>query len=184
MEIFRQENLIKWDHIFSLTNMDGEWVEYRECMVLSPSWEDVIPLHQDLYDALKPTVSATISLKGGLRAPRQGGWLEGYEPEVTIVAFDDSVELKVLDVSRPDSPVRNEIVNTNQMIGLPALNPGDYLVEAYTAGKLAARRTLRILSWNSLNCAQPEQPFDVKVGTFALRGAIIKLNEVEDNGEE
>jgi hypothetical protein len=181
MEIFRQEDLLKWDHIFSI---DDEWVEYRECMILSPSWDGVIPQREDLYDALKPTVSATISLKGGLRAPRQGGWLEGYEPEVTIVAFDDSVELKVLDVSCPDETIMNEIVNTNQIICLPSLNPGNYLVEARIAGKLAVQRTLRILSWDAIDCAQPEYPFDVKVGTFALRGAVIKVNEVEDNGEE
>ena len=96
MENFKQEDLLKWDQDFSINE---EWVEYRECMIISPSWEGIIPQHQDLYDALKPTISATISLKGGLRVPNQGGWLEGYAPEMTIIAFDDSIELKLLAVS-------------------------------------------------------------------------------------
>ena len=62
-------------------------IEYRECMITSQSWEGIIPQYQDLYDALKPSVSATISFKGGLRIPNQRGWLEGYAPEMTIIAF-------------------------------------------------------------------------------------------------
>ena len=181
MEIFREEALLKWDHDFPVNE---EWIEYRECMIVSPNWDGIIPQHQDLYDALKPVVSVAISLKGGLRGPNQNGWLEGYPPELTIIAFDDSVELKLLDVSCPDEPIMDEIVNTNQQVSLPTLDSGDYLVEAYSLGKLTTQRVLQILSWNSLDCRQPEQPFDVNVGTFALCGAIIKMEEPGNNGEE
>ena len=181
MEIFRQEDLLKWDHEFSINE---EWVEYRECMIVSPSWGGIIPQCQDLYDALKPTISATISLKGGLRVPNQGSWLEGYGPEMTIIAFDDSVELKLLDISCPDEPIMNEVINTNQQISYPDLDSGDYLLEAYSSGKLTTRKVLQILPWDSLDCRQPEQPFDVNVGTFTLRGAIIKMSEYEDNREK
>ena len=181
LEIFRQEALFEWDHYFPIND---EWAEYRECMIVSPSWEGIIPQHQDLYDALKPAISATISLKGGLRVPNQGGWLEGYAPEMTIIAFDDSVELKLLDASCPDEPIMDEVVNTNQRESLPALDPGDYLFEAYSVRKLIARRTLRILPWDSLDCIPPEHPFDVNVGTFTLKGAIIKVNEIQENQEE
>ena len=181
MEIFRQEALLNWDHDFPIND---EWTEYRECMIISPSWESIIPQHQDLYDALKPAISATISLKGGLRVPNQGGWLEGYAPEITITAFDDSVELKLLDVSCPDEPIMDEVVNTNQQESLPALDPGAYLFEVYSVRKLIARRTLRILPWDSLDCIPPEHPFDVNVGTFTLKGTIIKVNEIQDNEEE
>ena len=174
MENFKQEDLLKWNQDFSINE---EWVEYRECMIVSPSWEGIIPQHQDLYDALKPTISATISLKGGLRVPNQGGWLEGYPPEMTIIAFDDSVELKLLAVSNSDTPLMDQFVNTNKPISLPSLCPGDYLLEAYSSGKLATQKVLRILPWNSLECRQPEQPFDVNVGTFTLCGASIKIEK-------
>ena len=181
LEIFKQEALLDWDRDFRINE---EWIEYRGCMIVSPSWTGIIPQYQDLYDALKPAVSATISLKGGLRAPNQSGWLEGFAPEITVFAFDDNVELRLLDISRPDEPIIIEIIKTNQQGPLPTLDPGDYLLEAYSLAKLATQRTLRILSWNSLDCQQPEQPFHVNVGTFTLCGAIIKMKNSEDNGEE
>ena len=181
LEIFKQEALFEWDYDLRIND---EWLEYRECMIISPSWEGIIPQCQDLYDALKPTISATVSLKEGLRVPDQNGWLEGYPPEMTIIAFDDSVELKLLDASCPDEPVMDEIVNTNQHVNLPALDPGDYRLEVFNAGKLATQRGFRILSWDSLDCPEPQQPFDVNVGTFALCGAVIRMKKSEDNGEE
>ena len=176
MEIFKQEALLEWDHDFSIND---DWVEYRECMIVSPSWEGIIPQRQELYDALKPPMSATISMKGGLRVPNQSGYLEGYAPEMTIIAFDDSVELKLLDVSRPDEPIMDEIVKANQPINYPDLDSGDYLIEAYNLGKLATRRGFRIAPWDSLDCRQPKEAFSVEIGKFRLRGAIIKTIESE-----
>lgn len=177
MEIFKQEALLEWDQYVPIND---EWVEYRECMVVSPSWEGIIPQRQDLYDALKLNVSATISLKGGLRVPNQGGWLEGYAPEMTIIAFDDNVNLKLLDISLPDKPIMHQLVDTNKPISVPSLCQGVYLLEAYSLGKLAARRVLRILPWDSIECSQPKKPFDVDLKTFTLRGTIIKMNEIPE----
>ena len=181
MELFRQEDLINWAHDFSIND---EWVEYRECKIISQSWEGIIPQHQDLYDVLKPRVSATISLQGGLRVPNQGGWLEGYAPEMTIIAFDDSVNLKLLDTSSPEEPIMHQLIDTNKSISIPCLIPGVYLFEVYSLGKLVTRRSLQILPWDSLYCPQPKQPFNVNVGTFTQQGAVIKMNEtVDDPGE-
>ena len=178
MNLFRQEDLLHWHHDCSIND---EWVEYRECMIVSPSWEDsIFPQHQDLYNALKPTVSATISMRGGLRVPTQGGWLEGYPPEMTIIAFDDSVELKLLDKSDPDTPdtaIMDRTVDTNKPMGLPVLDPGNYLLEVHNLGEPIVQRVLRILSWDSLDCKKPEQPFLIDTGVFTLQGAIIRVNE-------
>ena len=183
MELFRQEDLINWDHDFPI---DGEWIEYRECMITSQSWEGIIPIpqYEDLYDVLKPSFSATISLKGGLRVPNQGGWLEGYAPEVTIIAFDDRVNLKLLDTSLPDEPIMNQSVETNKPISVPSLTPGVYLFEVYTLGKFVPRRSFQILPWNSLGCPQPKQAFDINVGTFTQRGAVIRINETVYTAEK
>ena len=174
MEFFKDEALFNWDHSCPI---DEKWIEYRECMITSQSWEGIIPQHQDLYDALKPNVSATISLKGGLRAPNQGGWMEGYAPEITVFAFGESVKLKLIDVSRHNKSIMDDIVNANQPISYPTLNPGDYLLEAYNSERLAPPRVLRILSWDSLEHKQPKQPFSVDIGTFTLQGATIKVIE-------
>ena len=180
LEVLKQEDLINWDHDFPV---DDEWVEYRECMIVSPDWEGIIPQHQDLYDTLKPGVSATISLKGGLRMPSQSGWMEGYGPEMTVWTFDDNVEVKLVDVSSPEELVWHQFIDTNKPISLPVLSPGAYLLEAYNSRKLAAHpRVFQILPWDTLDCHQPKQPFGVNVGTFTLRGAKIKMNDTE--GEE
>ena len=180
MESFKERELLNWDCQFPVDE-EEEWIEYRGCQIVSPNWDGVIPEHQDLYDVLKPNVStATISLKGGLRVPSQGGWLEGYVPEMTIMAFDDSVQLKLLDASSQDTPIRNQIVNTNETVILPPLPPGDYLLQAYGSAGLAARRNFRIIPWDTLACVQPEQPFSVDVEMFKLQGAIIEVSEVEE----
>ena len=59
---------------------------------------------------------------------------------MTVIAFDDSVELKLLDASCPDEPIMDEVVNTNQQVNLPALDPGDYRLEVYNLGKFATQR--------------------------------------------
>lgn len=182
MEFFKQEALLEWD---KLVHIDDEWVEYRECMVRLQSWEGIIPQYQDLHDALKPSISATISLKGGLRVPNQGGWLEGYQPELTIFGFDESVNLRLQDTSTTNKTIIDRLVETNKPIsGIPSLDPGVYLFEVYITGKIAARRSLQILPWDSLDCPQPKQPFDVNVGTFTLQGVVININETIDNEEE
>ena len=183
MESFKKRGLLNWDYKFPVDE-EEEWIEYRGCQIVSPNWDGEIPEHQGLYDALKPNVSAaTISLKGGLRVPSQGGWLEGYVPEMTIMAFDDSVQLKLLDASSQDTPIRNQIVNTNEPVILPPLPPGDYLLQAYGSAGLAARRNFRIIPWDTLACVQPEQPFSVDVEMFKLQGAIIEVSEVEGQGD-
>ena len=181
MVAFKQEGLLNWDHDCSV---DDEWVEYRECMILSPSWDGIIPERQDLYDTLKPNVSATISLKEGLRVSKQSGWLEDYLPEITIIGFDDSIELKIFDASCPNEPLRVEIVEANKPRGFPHLVPGDYLLEAYVSRKRAAQRVLRILPWDSLECSQPEQPFSVEVGALTLQGAFIEVAETGESENE
>ena len=183
MESFSREDIIKWDHEYSIND---EWIELRECMINSPSWEGIIPIpqYEDLYDVLKPSVSATISLKGGIRVPNQNGWLHGYQPELTIYAFDDSVSLRLQDTSTTNETIIDRLVETNKPVsGVPSLDPGVYLFGVYISGKIAARRSLQILPWDSLDSPQPKQPCDVNVGAFTLQGSVIKLNEAADNEE-
>ena len=98
---------------------------------------------------------------------------------MTIMAFDDNVQLKLIDASSQDTPIKNQIVNTNEPIILPYLPPGDYLLQAYGSAGLAARRNLRIIPWDTLVCGQPEQPFSLDVEMFKLQGAIIEINKAE-----
>ena len=171
---FRQQDLIRWDDDYSI---DKEWVEFQGCMINTLSWEDIKSDYPDLYEALKPRISATISLQGGLRVPNQSGWLEGYLPKITIFAFDDSISLKLVNNSTPDEVIMDEIVKTNKPMSIPSLEPGVYLFEAHSSGRIVARRSIQILLWDSLDSPQPKQPFDVNIGTCTMQGAFLTNSE-------
>ena len=93
LDLLAQENLMRWDHSVELSGILEGWVEYRECMVMSDNWDFIIPVKADLFEAVRPNVRASISLKNGLRIPHLR-WLEGYGPELTVIGFTDSVRLR------------------------------------------------------------------------------------------
>lgn len=173
MEMLSQAGLLRWDHEFHLTETGRGWVEYRECVITSPDWGEVLAESNDLFDALWPSASATIALRGGLRIPQQRGWLEGYGPEVAIHAFEESLRLVVRDVAHIDSPIIDEMVETNQYFELPVKTRGDYLIQVYDGGRLLAQQVFRILPWRSLTCAEPQQSYSVRLGSSTLQGALI-----------
>ena len=105
--------------------------------------------------------------------------MQGYEPEITIIAFDDNIELKLLNTSDLNKLPKSLDVNVNEPIDFPSDSPGDYLLEVYISRKLSDRKVCRIIPWETLVRRQPEQPFLVDVGKFTLQGAIIKVIETE-----
>lgn len=173
MEMLSQAGLVRWDHEFHLTETGRGWVEYRECVITSPDWGEVLAERNDLFDALWPNASATIALRSGLRIPQQRGWLEGYGPEVAIHAFEESLRLVVRDVAHIDAPIIDETVETNQYFELPVKTRGDYLLQVYDGGRLLAQQVFRILPWRSLTCAEPQQSYSVRLGSSTLQGALI-----------
>jgi hypothetical protein len=182
LQILRDESLLKWDHELALTEPYDGWVEYRECMVASQAWDGVLPQREDLYDALKPELLASITLAGGLRVKDQsgGGWLEGFEPEIRITSFDERlVRLKVTNMTDLGNPSFELEVTTNKAIpDLAPLTSGVYMLQATfsRSSKNIPPRTLRIIDWDSLDCDQPRQTFSVEWPGSSLRGAVIEAN--------
>lgn len=186
LQILRDENLLAWDHELPLSEPYDGWVEYRECMVVSQDWGGVLPQKEDLYDALKPELSASVTLAGGLKVMDQAGgaWLEGLQPEVKVTSFDERlVRIKVMNITRPeDLPVVVEATTNKPVRDLPRLSPGVYLlqvVDTRGSGKVPPR-PLRIIGWDSLDCVQPKQRFDAGCPGFSLRGAVLEVNEVSE----
>lgn len=184
MEMLRQAGLLRWDHEFRLTEPNRGWVEYRECVITSPDWGEVLSESNDLFDALWPSASATIALRGGLRVPQQRGWLEGYGPEVAVHAFEESMRLVVRDIIHIDAPVTDMTVETNQYFELPVLTRGDYLLQVYGGGPLLAQQAFRILPWRALSCAEPEQSYSIRLGSLTLQGALIRADGGENSGQQ
>ncbi len=169
LSILREQNLLAWDHIEELPEHTG-WVEYRECTIHSSSkWE----MAGDLSDELMPSVRASISLKGGLKAGRQRDtWLSGYLPEVVVTSGSVST-IHVFDVSNPSVLLMDKQVNGNSSITLPVFKPGYYLVRVLVSGQSAGSRHLNVLPWNSVEPTCVTQPFGTRVGDYILRGGLL-----------
>lgn len=176
IERLRQGGLLRWDYEFPLPEPVSGWVEYRECVITSLDWGEVLSESNDLFDALWPSASATIALRGGLRVPQQRGWLEGYGPEVAIYAFEERMRFVVHDILNIDVEVMDKMIETNQYFELPELTRGDYLLQVYGGSRMLAQRAFRILPWRMLSCAKPEQSYSVRFGSFTLQGGLIRID--------
>jgi hypothetical protein len=184
LQILRDESLLTWDHELALTELYDGWVEYRECMIISQDWGGVLPQREDLYDSLKPELSACITLTGGLKVVDQvgGAWLQGLQPELRITSFEESpVRIKITNITQLDKPPVELDASTNKAVrDLPRLSPGVYLLQVTQSrgGKQIPPRPLRIIGWDSLDCVQPRQGFSVECPGFSLQGAVIQAKEV------
>jgi hypothetical protein len=184
IEVLRQAGLLRWGYEFRLTEPISGWVEYRECVITSPDWDEVLSERNDLFDSLWPSASATIALRGGLRVPQQRGWLEGYGPETAIHAFEELLRVVIRNIVHIDSPIRDTMVETNQYFQLPLLTRGDYILQVYSGDRLLAQQAFRILPWRALNCAEPVQSYVIRLGKVTLQGALIRYDGGESSGQQ
>jgi hypothetical protein len=73
-----------------------------------------------------------------------------------------------------EKQIFDEEVPSKKPIGnLPILLPGDYLIEVFIAGKLAARQSLKILPWGSLEPSGLDPAFKTSIGGHSLCGAVL-----------
>ena len=178
LEMLRDDDLLTWQASSELSGIHEEWIEYRECRVLTPNWEGVPRSRQDsLFAELIPRVSASISLLGGLKiAGQRDTWMEGYLPELVVNA-DSARLVRISNVARPGVAVMSEEVNPSTPIRLPGLDPGEYTVEVFVSNRRADRRRLRLVDWNSLEAAEPPQSFGTRIGDYTLLGGALVKEE-------
>lgn len=188
LQILKDENLVTWDQEFPLAGLHDGWIEYRECMVISWRWSGIIAQEEDLYEALKPQLSATITLAGGLRISDQtgSGWLEGMPPEIKVTAFNDwPLRLNLQNITDPDEDhVELEAITNKPIRNLPPLRPGVYLLQVSDESRHVPPRSLRIIGWDALDCLPPKRPFSSDGGKFSLQGAVIKIKADVHHEEE
>jgi hypothetical protein len=176
----REEKLLEWSgEPEPLGQPYAGWSEYRDCMIQSPDWEDVIAECQDLCEALRPKESASISLSGGLRLRQRWAWLEGCLPQICVAAFEELAQLRITDVAKSEEPARYDgEIATRKAIDLPLLPPGHYLIEALVYAKVAARQSLEIATWDALEPASDAgDRFLTRIGERFICGALISEGE-------
>ena len=180
LNILKDERLLFWDGDAAEVPSHNQWVEYRECMVLSATWDGIVPQMPGLFDELRPRTRASISLQGGVKTGQRDTWLEGYLPELSITSFDRAWRVRITDISQLDAePLLDEVVNSNTAVDLPHIGSGDYWVEILDSERSADRRYMRVLSWDSLEPTAPIQAFGTSIGGLILRGGLL----MDDNSE-
>ena len=181
ISILRDEGLLDWagDPV-ELRSHEG-WVEYRECLVLSPSWDGVIFQIPELFEELRPRSRASISLQGGLKADRRDIWLEGYLPNIFVTSFDQTCRVRVTNVFQPDDePELDDIISANSSVALPRLEEGSYLIEVDGGrGSTPDRRHLRVVSWDTLQPGEPSETYGSSVNGHFLIGGLIAADNKE-----
>lgn len=176
LDQLRAERLIEWNGDPQSIPSFAEWVEVRDCMVISPVWDGVEIKHSDLHSALQPRERLNIGLSGGLRAPR-GGWIAGFGPQVTIFGFASEADVRVFRLS-DDKQIYEETKPTNQPFSIPWQTPGDYRIEA-TAEGLLCQSLVKLVDWDQLEMASDDDFEWPQIGTIRLCGAVSHLLDTE-----
>lgn len=176
---YKEQNLIEWDG--TPKEDDRGWTEYKGCMILSRSWDCIIPIDSAsrLFDALKPSSSefATLSLSGGLKVSAQNAWLEGFPPLVCIYGFEKDFKLLVTSGQIMIDELEVEVQKPYQ---LPLCSStGLYQLEVRWGAKIVANRTLRIISWDQLEPSNIDSNTWVKTKSARLRGPWIETLEAK-----
>lgn len=172
LERLKGERLINWSDKPNPLPENDRWVEIRDCMIILQDWSGIRIENQQLYDALRPKQSMSISMSGGLRAPALGGWIEGYGPQLTIFGFEPQVNVKVIRV-RDNHTIVELLTTVNEPFSIEWPEPGDYRVDAFCAGG-EAKRLVKIISWDQLHISPPQKEEAIKLNGLRIRGAFIE----------
>ena len=152
------------------------WVEFRGCQVLSANWDGIIPQQPGLFDELRPRLSASLSLEGGLRAKERSAWIEGHLPELCVSSYGRSCRIRITSATRPDDePKIDKIIGTNTSVRLENLPAGTYRLEAIDGGRTVDSRYLSVLSWESLEPSDETVNFGIKIGEHRLHGGKLQV---------
>lgn len=173
LEELKTQGLIQWRTDPLPVWADESWLEFEDVMVVSDGWGAVIFENDDLLESLQPSRSVGISFSSGLRV-RQGGWLVGYGPEVTIHSFSGQADLVVVDPLTEQHVETLQDVRTNEPINLAwPLKAGSYFLRVTTATG-EAERTITLNNWDSLLPAVLDNFPKISIGSGKVSGALVE----------
>jgi hypothetical protein len=155
MNQLRTEGMLAWADRVSVPG-EEDWIEWRDCQILSPTWNALNPLHEALFASLRPArETVNISLPGGLKGPVAGSWMENWPPEISVASFFD-VSVTVRNVSSGEhAVVLTQSLHQPTTIALPIdFPPGLYEIESSVQGGIKQRRPMRIVAWREQRALQ------------------------------
>ena len=156
------EGMLAWADRVDVVG-EEDWIEWRDCQILSPTWDALNPLHEALFASLRPArETVNVSLAGGVKGPVAGSWMENWPPAISVASFFD-VSVTVREVSSGESAVvLTQSLHQPTTIALPVdLPAGLYEIETNVQGGFKQRRPMRIVAWCELGPGE----MDLTIGT-------------------
>ena len=198
IEQLRKDERLTWQgQPRPLAKLPG-WLEYVGVQVISENWAGATIENKDLFEALRPKTSLGLVVTGGVRLVERDSWLEGCEPQITIVAFAEKASLEVRLVNPqsvttlPQSTVLHSMtelgnvlnlsgkvdlgeVDTNKPIKIEWPGMGEYIVEA-NCGADFIEKTIIIRAWQDLELPsiEPQAQMGLRIGSARLLGPLVE----------
>jgi hypothetical protein len=181
VERLQSERLLRFNLCAEAFENNPDWVEFRQCMILSEDWEgvDLGVEGKRLKDALQPAATVEIHLTGGLRVPHLKAWLTEDAPTLTIPSslVDQAEVLIFIDLSKEGVPISRKIVNTN--VPNPnifktsgTIRTGSYGIRV-NCGKLSSQKIVNFVNWDDLEIRDPLRKEILKIGDLGINGSQI-----------
>ena len=154
LQALNQNGLINFGDQYRQFGDNQPWLEVIDVEILPREWpEDIILQNQELANAFKPRTRYSVSLSGGLLAPRQRAWLENYLPYLTVHAENSEIYLEDI-IKLPSDSLINEPIALNSHQPYPLseisdLTSGSYLLQV-SQGSTIRRTFFSVISWNEL----------------------------------
>lgn len=174
------------------------WLEYVGVQVISENWAGATIENKDLFEALRPKTSLGLAITGGIRLAERDSWLEGCEPQITIVAFAEKARLEIRLVNPqnvttlPQSTILHSMaelgnvlnlsgkadlgeVDTNKPIKIEWPGASEYIVEA-NCGTDFIEKIVIIRAWQDLELmpVEPQAQMGLRIGTARLLGPLVE----------
>lgn len=151
LDLLRDEGLIQWqDEPMSHPSYPG-WLELSGVMVVSNAWSGIHIENTDLYESLRPTLSISISLTGGLRLRDSRQWIVGNGPSVTVYSFHRHVHISIRRGDDADVEESRDVLS-GKAIDFAWSTPGDYQIEV-SSGDAVTEKLVKIADWTELPIA-------------------------------
>lgn len=108
LEQLQKDELLIWQGSpRSINNLPG-WFEYIGVQITALNWGPATIENKDLFEALRPKSNLGLALTGGLRLSERDSWLEGYGPQLTILASADKAILEIHPLSVRPKPIPSQ----------------------------------------------------------------------------
>lgn len=159
-----EQGLIKHSGQGHVDALGGDWIEYRDVMVVANQFGEAGDISPHLRAAIQPAGVLALTTRGGLPVPRLSGWLVDAPPEVHVSSYFPELQFKV---SLDGYDLVDELLYADpaapEVVPIPWQGAGAYEITVGSVAQGQAQRLLiNLLAWDNLPPA-PETELGLEV---------------------